>query len=105
MKILSLNFQSLNILTKILALKQLVDVICPQILLLQESMMEGSSVEKLLSSVWSVLVWVALDSLGNFGAIVTEWKKVDLKLISVWSIENGLMTEVFPGIWKGISMF
>lgn len=76
-----------------LAIKGLVRIHSPQIFFLEETMMDGDKVVKLIKDSLPNWEFFALDVSSRFGGLISRWLKDVLKLLFAWSIELGLATE------------
>jgi hypothetical protein len=85
MIVLSQNCHRLANFTKKLAIKCIIDLHSPSILLLQETMIVGS--KAIDSFTKSFLDWdfLALDAIGKLGGILSGWRKSSPKLFNSWA--------------------
>jgi hypothetical protein len=95
MIVLSHNCRGLANPAKNLAIKQLIDLHSPSILLLQETMIVGSKAVDSFTKSFPDWDFLALDASGKSSGILTGWRKSSLKLLNSWASPSVLGTHFF----------
>ena len=100
MKVLSLNIRKLGAIPKKLALKRLLAITRPTVLLLQETMIEGQNAEEVVKECIKDWGMTSSDSDGHSGGTLTAWSHA-LNLISIKRFGTVIGTELEDSeIWK-----
>ena len=90
MKLLSLNCRGLASTQKKLPLKRMMEVLSPEIILLQETMGPNMEVELLLSSLLQLYCFTAQSANGHSGGLAIGWKKSSIQCTNSWGSSFGL---------------
>jgi len=78
-----------------LAIRRLIDIHNPNLLILQETMMEGDTTEKLFSSSLPGWNFIGLDAYGKSSSPLMEWRTHSLQLTNSWAMPFVLGTHFF----------
>jgi exonuclease III len=90
MKLLTFNCRGLVSPPKKSALKRLVLLNQPDIVLLQETLADEDTTTKLLSTLFSGWSFLGLDARGRLGGLAIGWRARSIKLINSWAFDSGI---------------
>jgi len=82
-----------------MAIRRLVDLHNPSLLVLYETMIEGDSAVKLFSSSFPGWNFIGMDAFGRLDRLLTNWRKESLKIVTSWAmptILGPLLTTFLP---------
>jgi len=103
MKVMSFNCRGLAGPKKKSALKRVLTLEHPDVILLQETLGEGDIIKEHLESWFTGWSFVTLDVRGRSGGLAVGWRTSALKVISAWGMESVLGVEVMS-VELGISL-
>ena len=92
MKLVSLNCRGLASTRKKLALKKMMEVLSPEVILLQETMGPELEVETSLSSLLLLYSFTAQSAFGHSGGLAIGWNKTSIQCTNSWGSPLGLGT-------------
>ena len=95
MKFLSLNCRGLESPHKKSALKRLINTQQMNIILLQETMENSSSISYTLYSLLPAWIFMGLDVAGRSGGLATGWRTKSIKLLNSWGLNSYLGIHIF----------
>ena len=95
MKIPSLNYRGLASTQKKLALKRMIQVQKPNIILLQETLGTEEEVSRVLSSISSSFTFLAQSAKGHLGGLAIVWNPTMLCCENSWGASFGMGMEIF----------
>ena len=90
MKLLSLNCKGLASTRKKLALKRMMEVLSPEVILLQETMGPEMEVEILLSSLLPLYSFTTQSAIGHSRGLSIGWKKSSIQCTNSWGSSFGI---------------
>jgi exonuclease III len=94
MKIISWNCRSLGNSTKIKAVKDLMKVEPADILMLQETKIEGEALLEISKNKWQKNTGKAISARGSSEGIATLWKEDQFSLVNSYNTQHWSFTEL-----------
>jgi exonuclease III len=94
MKIISWNCRGLGNSTNIEAVKDLMKVESADILMLQETKIEGEALLEISKNKWQKNTGIAISARGSSGGIATLWKEEQFSLVNSYNTQHWSFTEL-----------
>jgi exonuclease III len=105
MKFLSFNCRGLASPHKKSSLKRLITTQQPDIILLQETLADSTTVSSTLATLFPGWHFEGIDATGRSGGLATGWRTRSIKLLNSWALNSCLGVDIFvEGLGKGIQI-
>jgi exonuclease III len=105
MKVLSFNCRGLASPHKKYSLKRLLTTQQPDVLLLQETMVDSTTTSTTLVTLLPGWHFEGIDAFGRSGGLITGWHSRSIKLLNSWALNSCLGVDFLWKAWEGNSGF